>query len=788
MRIALEQQALRLFSELLDQPPDTRTQWLASATLDNADLRRAVTALVDADRHAGVLPTGPPVSGGQGRTALLPIEREAMPEQLGKYRLTLELGQGGMGVVYRGERADGLFEQHVAVKLIRRQIAARGAAAFEAERRLLARIEHSNVARLIDGGVADDGRPWLATEYVPGTPIDAASVGRPLAERVRLLLQAAQAAQFAHGRLVAHGDIKPANILVAEGDQVKLLDFGVARLIGTAEPEAARSYTPGFASPERVAGAPPSVDDDVFALGRTLEMIIGAGTGVVADRELAAVVARATAPEPRRYPGVQALIADLDNWLAGWPVGAMNGGAVYRARKFIRRHRLGVAASLLAVAGLIGTSIVAERSYRRAERARAIEALRFADAHRTAHYLMFTLLDRLEHRPGTLRLRVQVGAVAQHYLDRLAASPDASREIRLDVAKGYLLATSSAGMSNSPNLGDVHLATRDLKNAQAMLARLRTEEPHWPALAGPVARAASLECQNHIYGFHDASRAAAAGRSGIDAVDAILADPVARRIAEWPVRICIGDALVWLNRSDRAIPLLEGELAAGRARRPVDRVMIERNLRILGETFFYANRFADAAHVLEEAAASQAAARIAAPFYGPAVNEAANVADDLASTYSQQHRYRDQLRVAEGALTLVRAQAALDADDVQSQRRVLSLMRLVAGARASLGETGPAAAMMEAASRDWTALTSRFPDDAATARLRLLAMFVGGDMERLAGRRERACGIYRDALAGWRMFAHRWRLSPSDARENVGTLTHNVAACANRTGGTFIDG
>ena len=790
MRVALEQRALRLFSELLDLPVDTRPRWLAAVTDGDADLLRAVTALVDADRHGGMLPTGPPrvEAGTPDHPFAERFEAESAPDRLGNYRLVSELGGGGMGVVYLGERADGLFEQRVAVKLIRRQIAARGAAAFEAERRLLARLEHPGVARLIDGGVAADGRPWLATEYVAGTTIDVACAGRPLAERVRLLLQAARAARFAHGQLVAHGDLKPANILVGGDDRVTLLDFGVARLIGASGHEEARSYTPGFASPERAAGAPPGVADDVFALGRTLAAVIGDADRT--DRELAAIAARATAPEPRRYPDVQALIEDLDHWLAHRPVRAVGGGGAYRARKFVARHRLGVFASLLAIAGLIGAATIAEVNHRQAERARAAEALRFADAHRTAHYLMFTLLDRLERQPGTLRLRVQVGAVAQRYLDRLAASTGAPREVRLDVARGYLAAAATAGMSNSPNLGDVHQATRDLAGAQTMLALLRREQPHWPALADPVARAASLDCQQHIYGNHDAARAIVAGRAGLGAVDAILGDPATRRRANWPIRICIGDALVWLNRSDRAIPLLTRELAAGRARRPRDAAMIERNLRILGEAYYYAGRFADGARVLEEAAAIQAAAHAAAPFYGPAINEASNVADDLASTYGEQHRHADQLRVAEGALALVRAQAALDADDIQSRRRALSLTRLVAGARAALGETGRAAAIMTAADRDWATLARRFPDDATTARLRLLAMFVGADMQRKAGHRDHACAIYRDAAAGWRTFARRWRLSPSDARENVGSLAQNVAVCAGRTGAAkgFIDG
>ena len=768
MRIGFERLALHLFDGLLDQPAADRDRWLEDAASGDAELVRAVRALAAADQRSASLPTLPPAEDQ-------PAEPPPPPETLGKYRLVRELGHGGMGVVYLAERDDGLFEQQVAVKLLRYQVAGRSAAAFEAERRLLARVEHANVARLIDGGVAPDGRPWLATEYVSGITIEAAGALRPLRGRVKLLLQAAQAVQFAHGRLVAHGDIKPANILVGEDGRVKLLDFGVARLTGSDVLERSGAFTPGFASPERVGGAPPSVADDVFALGQTLAAVVGAE----GDRELAAMTARATAPEPARYGTAQALIDDLERWLDRQPVAAMNGGALYRARKFAARNRVGVVVSLLAVAGLIGAALIAEHNYLRAERARAAAALRFADAHRTAHYLMFTLLDRLERQPGTLRLRMQVGAVAQRYLDRLAASPDAARDVRLDVAQGYLRAAATTGMGNQPNFGDVDRAERDLLQAKRMLDVLRREEPHWPALATPIAQTASLLCQNQIYGRgHDARRALVIAREGLAELTDLIPDPGARAAAVWPVRICAGDALVWLNRAPAAVTLLERELAAGRQRRPFDEVMLERNLRVLGEAYYYASRFPDAERALGEAAAIQAAAHARQPLYGAAVNEAANVADDLASTYQVERRYADQLRVAQAALDMVRRQAANDPDDVQSLRRALSMTRLVADAQAHLGHPDVGAALMVRAGADWAALARRFANDATTARLRLLALGVTADLQQRAGDGAAACGTYRVAADGWVRFGRAWHLSPSDTTENVDPLRRNLAACA----------
>ncbi len=812
MDVDLERRALRLFDRLLDQSPQDPGRWLRDATDGDAALLTAVTQLIEADRLSASLPTIPP-------SGPLLDEPPPPPERLGNYRIIEEIGRGGMGVVYLADRADGLYEQRVALKLIRHHVTGRAAAAFEEERRLLAQIEHPNVARLIDGGVAADGRPWLATEYVAGEAIDAGIADRALATNVRLVRQAAEAVQFVHSRLIAHGDVKPANILVGDGMRVKLLDFGVATLIGDEGRSGTKPLTPAFASPERTAGAPASVADDVFALGRTLAAssrsrlrvvtaasvrpsantssatdagapasvaddvfalgrTLAAVTTLSRDRELAAIIARATAPLPKRYLSAQALIAELDRWLDRLPVTAMDGGVGYQARKFVRRHLLGVVATGLALIGLGSAAAIAERNYQRAQEARAAEARRFADAHRTAHYMMFTLVDQLERQPGTLRLRAQIGDVAQIYLDRLAASPNAPREIQLEVVEGYLRAAATAGMGNAPNLGDVGRAQRDLARAGALLATLRREQPGWAALANPLAREHSLLCQNQLYGSsHDAGQALQKARDGLAAIAAVTPDSTLRATAGWQLRICAGDALVWLDRAPEAVALLENEARLGRARRPLDQAMLERNLRILGEAYYYAHRLPDAERVLQEAAAIQVAAHARQPFYSAAVIEAANVADDLASTYEQEHRYADQLRVAQGALDLVQAQAARDADDLQSIRRALSMMRLVANALAHLGRPAEGIEMMDRADSGWLALTQRFPDDATVARMRLMALRVTGDLQRRAGQPAAACATSLAVARGWAAYARHWDIPPSDRRENVIPADKDAAAC-----------
>ena len=194
------------------------------------------------------------------------------PERFGAFRFDSLIGRGGMGEVWRGQRSDGLYDQTVAIKLIQPHLQVRAGEAFESERRILARFEHPHIARLIDGGATDDGRACLVMEYVDGTAFDTACATLPLERRIALFRQVLSAVGYAHGRLIAHGDLKPSNILVDTDGRARLLDFGVARLLtdDAADFRLTGAVTSSFASPARLAGEPPTVADDIFALGRLL--------------------------------------------------------------------------------------------------------------------------------------------------------------------------------------------------------------------------------------------------------------------------------------------------------------------------------------------------------------------------------------------------------------------------------------------------------------------------------------------------------------------------------------
>jgi eukaryotic-like serine/threonine-protein kinase len=339
-------------------------------------------------------------------------------QRFGAYTLVESIGAGGMGSVWRARRSDGRFEGDVAVKLLNLALAAKGGAErFAREAQVLARLSHPNIAHLIDAGVSDGGQPFIVLEHVQGEPIDRHCDTRALTieARVRLLLQVMAAVEHAHGRLVLHRDLKPGNILVTTEGQIKLLDFGIAKLLddsggGAAPTEltqlAGRAFTPEFAAPEQVQGGEVTTATDVYALGVLMYVLLSGAhptarpTATPVDRlrsvvetepqrlsaaapartmqglrgDLDNIAAKALKKAPsERYASVAGFAADLQRWLADEPVSARADTWRYRAAKFVRRHRIGVAAASLValslIAGIVGTSWQAFEARRERDRA-----------------------------------------------------------------------------------------------------------------------------------------------------------------------------------------------------------------------------------------------------------------------------------------------------------------------------------------------------------------------------------------------------------------------------------
>lgn len=369
-----------LLDDLLDADMDQRDRRLARLSARCPRLHSRLSALVAASSEpAQYLET---LFRRAGDAAFSEIEKRdiMLPAgtRLGPWRLVEPVGSGGMGTVYRAERADGAFEMEAAVKLIRLRQDSRLKQRLEVERQLLARLDHPNIARILDGGETEDGQTYLVMEWVPGEDLSdcADEARRDVGRCLGLFEQIAGAVGHAHQRRVVHGDIKPANVRITPERRVRLLDFGVARLLAEEQgvvDEDFRALTPAFSAPEQLEGEPASTQSDVYALGMLLYWMltgrvdgghIGWKTGLAGlyprHRDLGAIVAMACAPDPSaRYSDVSTLIKDVERYRQRQPVMARSPTRRYLLARFVQRNPvavgLGTTALLLLVVGLIGT-------------------------------------------------------------------------------------------------------------------------------------------------------------------------------------------------------------------------------------------------------------------------------------------------------------------------------------------------------------------------------------------------------------------------------------------------
>jgi non-specific serine/threonine protein kinase/serine/threonine-protein kinase len=527
-------------AEAIDLPAPQRAAWLDAQCAGDDALRREVQLLLEADAAAeGFLDLSALAETGAARAvadAARGSPALAADRRVGAYRILRELGHGGMGVVYLASRADDAFEKHVAVKVVRggsgSDVAERR---FRDERRILATLDHPHIARLLDGGTTDDGLSYLVMEYVDGVPIDVhcETGALPLAPRLRLFQRVCAAVQYAHQRLVIHRDIKARNILVMEDGTPKLLDFGIAKLTGPdADTEAQtqtglRAFTLENASPEQVRGEPMTVASDVYALGVLLYRLVtgdrpyaqGAandavliraiceeapvrpslaarGRGVVVDAELDWVILKALRKEPeRRYESVERLADDVRRLLEGLPVHAAPDSRAYRARKFVSRHRWGVAASVLLAASLVGGIVATTWQARRADAQRALAEERLQSARRLANAMIFELNDALES--GVTGARALLLQRATEQLDALSADAPEDPVLGEELATAYHRLGDLQGLGGSANIGD-RVAGRashgkGLAVSRALVARAPDDAEARARLVSSLMRAVSFE-------------------------------------------------------------------------------------------------------------------------------------------------------------------------------------------------------------------------------------------------------------------------------------------------------
>ncbi len=409
---SLWQRVEPILDAAFELPVESRPSFLDAACSGSPTLRAAVERLIASAEDPDGLLDDPAslvrrvvADGAEAEPPALPAGA-----RVGPYRILRELGSGGMGTVYLAERDDDQFRQTVALKLVRGGLEGdatlRGR--FLEERQILATLQHPGIAGLHEGGVTGDGAPWFAMEYVDGVPIDryAREQGLPLAARLRLFLQVCEAVHYAHQQLVVHRDLKPSNILVTPDGAVKLLDFGIAKLLDAGERRGntltragGQPFTPEYASPEQVLGQPIATASDGYSLGVVLyELLTGVRPVRFADRpvvdwgriireqepappstvagapralrgDLDTILLKALRTEPeRRYSSVEQLANDLQLYLRGLPVSARPDTWRYRSGKFLRRHRWGVAAALTIGVALAGGVVGINRQRRAAAR------------------------------------------------------------------------------------------------------------------------------------------------------------------------------------------------------------------------------------------------------------------------------------------------------------------------------------------------------------------------------------------------------------------------------------
>jgi non-specific serine/threonine protein kinase/serine/threonine-protein kinase len=617
-----QQRVRAVFDEVVAEATEAgRQARLEALAAADPEVLGAVARLLAAHDAAGSF-----LEGGPGAAALDDPGPDVLGRRNGPNEVVREIGRGGMGTVFLAVRADDQYRKEVAIKVVRAAIDRdRLVARFARERQILATLDHPGIARLIDAGTTATGLPYLVMDYVDGTPIDEHCERRQLGveARVALFRRVCDAVHYAHGHLVVHRDLKPRNILVTADGTPRLLDFGIAKLLGpeTGAADGAtlteiglRVMTPEYASPEQARGEPPTTATDVYSLGVILFQLL---TGqrpyrwtttrldeivkticdapvprpsTVASEAVArllrgdldAIVLTALRKEPeRRYGSVSQLSEDLRLHLAGHPVAARTDAWSYRVGKFTRRHRTGVAAAALAVISLVtglGVAVwqarVAREERRLADAQRARAERRFADVRRLANSFLFRFHDAIAPLPGSTPARKLVVTTALEYLDGLAAESAGDPTLQEELAAAYDRVGDVQGSPTGANLGDVAGALASYRKAEQIRKAMVAHAPG-DAQARERLGASAVKIADALIGRGDL-KAAVAQYQTVRGVreEALRLSPgtvsIRAGLAEVTGRLCttlvpIGDVAGALQNCGRNAELLRGLLQSDAA-------------------------------------------------------------------------------------------------------------------------------------------------------------------------------------------------------------------------------
>jgi len=508
-----------LFGQVLEVPAAERPDWIAREAGGDAVLMAEVQSLLDAHDKPGAFLEGVSV---QARVEALNAVDQAgrLGERIGAYRIVERIGTGGMGDVFKAVRDDDQYRAEVAIKLMRSDV--RNPLAeqrFKTERQILAQLDHRNIARLLDGGTTPNGLPYVVMELVTGEPIDRYCEARHFStrERAQLFLQVCAAVTFAHQHLVVHRDLKPNNILVTADGSVKLLDFGIAKLIDADPLSGARTadtvtqmraMTLEYASPEQVSGGAVTTVSDVYSLGVVLYRLLtgqspyratGGDAARVAeilgdttpsrpsqvatrerrviDSDLDHILLMALRKEPqKRYGSVEQFANDLRNYLAGNPVAARRGTLSYRFGKFARRYKVPIAATLLIIVSLVVGLGLAIHEAREAERQRIV-AQRHFDSVRSLAAKLLEFYDVVSKLDNSTKASEMLVKTSLQYLDTLSQETGNDPVLNEELGKAYRRVGDIQGSQMTTNLGDTKAALVSYTKSNALLEPLIASNP-----------------------------------------------------------------------------------------------------------------------------------------------------------------------------------------------------------------------------------------------------------------------------------------------------------------------
>lgn len=753
----LERRAMQALDTLFDQPSGEREAWARETYSDDQELLTRVLRLLAAESESvGSLRTG-------GAQQLL--EDEFHPERAGAYKITSLIGRGGMGAVYTGERDAGDFDHQVAIKVIRPGILSETLIErFETERQILAKLNHTGIARLFDGGTLPDGSPYMVMEYVDGTPVTEwiDQKGLSLDDRLWIFSDICAAVEYAHQNLVIHRDITPSNVLIDANGAVKLIDFGIAKpqamedSLAPVEPGslASLSFTPGFAAPERGRGAPANTLSDIYSLGKLLEAMLD-NAAKVAD--LKAIIERASSENPEhRYPSVSALSEDVRNYRTGYPVEAREGGGLYTLRKYLGRRRYVVAFSALAVAALVTALGVTLIQYQRAEAALVHANDRFEQARGLSRSMITDVYTAIEQVPGTLEARENMAGIVRAYVDELAADPNAPDNVLMDIAVQNTRLSDVYGGLGIANLGDTETSWALLLDAEKALSQLLERNPDDLEAIDEMAWVKRLKSNQQLSYQLDVEGARKTNQEGLALAARAMTLPgwedTRIYFRFWNARTDHIKILTYENATEAAVEaarLYQKELSES----TYDEEPQRRNSRLAyfsrqeGEALADLERWEEAIPPLRAAIASYDQILEVDPSRYYYQLQKLTTIGPLTLAEINTDRGEDAMASAAEGLALARDLLATDETDAASRGYVAAKLEMQARAQAKFGDQIAGKAAIEEAISLRRGLIADFPDTPSHDRDLAGTLIASGRVYQSAGETVRACQDLNESLA-----------------------------------------